>query len=657
MMAADFIGPVIMEPISGSDSDQPANIGTSAMVDPNAPRTFDGTWNNLSRPELGSTNERLLRVGPAEYGNGISTMGGAGRPSPRHISNLLAAQSAGAPLSARGLSAFVYVWGQFLDHDIDLTGTGGAGAEGAPVSVPRGDVLFDPLSTGTKVIPFTRSVFDPTTGTSLSNPRQQINQISAWIDGSMVYGSDQATADSLRTFTGGALRTSTGNMPPEDAQGYVAGDIRANENIELTSMHALFVREHNRLAAEMAAANSSWTDERIYQEARALVIGKIQVITYKEFLPALLGGGALDGFEGYDENVDPTIANEFSTAAYRLHTMVNDEIKFFGNDGRPVRNDVLLREAFHNPSLLKQTGIEGILKYAASAQAQEIDNRIVDGLRNFLFGPPGQGGLDLASLNIQRGRDHGLADYNAVRQAYGLPAVTSFAQITSNGALAQTLSQLYGTVDNIDLWVGVMAEDHIAGGSMGPLGRTIIADQFERLRDGDRYWYQNIFSGPALEYLERSTLADVIQRNTSISNLQSNVFFMQAELTGLAFTDTNRNGQQDLGEGSLASITVELIDDAGQVIATANTDGNGRYRLPLAETGDYRVRVVLPPQMITATGAHDASVSRGDVTLEGLNFGLQGLTAPQSRGQTVSRRSSFAPAARAASVDAAFASL
>ena len=133
-----------------------------------------------------------------------------------------------------------------------------------------------------------------------------------------------------------------------------------------------------------------------------------------------MGQGALTAYRGYNPNVDPSIANEFSTAAFRLHTLINDDVEFFGNDGRAVRDEVELSEAFFNPDLLKQTGIDSILKYAASTLAQEDDNQIVDSLRNFLFGQPGQGGLDLASLNIQRGRDHGLADYNAVRKAYGL---------------------------------------------------------------------------------------------------------------------------------------------------------------------------------------------------------------------------------------------
>src|SRR5207253_5138193 len=130
--------------------------------------------------------------------------------------------------------------------------------------------------------------------------------------------------------------------------------------------------------------------------------------------------------------------------------------------------------AFFNPVQLEQTGIDPILKYLSSDNAQEVDNKIVPELQNFLFGPPGAGGFDLASLNIQRGRDHGLADYNTTRLAYVLAPVNSFAQISSDPEVQAKLEQLYGDVSNIDLWVGGLAEDHVAGASIGPLFQRII---------------------------------------------------------------------------------------------------------------------------------------------------------------------------------------
>ena len=156
-----------------------------------AVRTYDGTGNNLTNTQLGSTDEQLLHVAAAEYDDGISTLAGADRPDARVISNAIAAQEEETALNERKLSAYIYVFGQFLDHDIDLTEPPTSNKESAAISVPTGDAEFDPNSTGTQAIPFSRSRYDATTGTSVANPREQINQITAWIDGSMIYGSDQ----------------------------------------------------------------------------------------------------------------------------------------------------------------------------------------------------------------------------------------------------------------------------------------------------------------------------------------------------------------------------------------------------------------------------------------------------------------------------------
>ncbi len=155
----------------------------------------------------------------------------------------------------------------------------------------------------------------------------------------MVYGSSQQTADSLRTFVGGRMKTSGGDLLPLSASGmFSAGDIRANENIELTSLHTLFVREHNYWADKIASANAALTDEQVFQEARAIVIAEIQSITYNEWLPALLGRNALSPYRGYDATVNPSVANEFSTAAFRLgHSLLQNDVEFMDNSGSPVR--------------------------------------------------------------------------------------------------------------------------------------------------------------------------------------------------------------------------------------------------------------------------------------------------------------------------------
>ena len=156
---------------------------------------------------------------------------------------------------------------------------------------------------------------------------------------------------------------------------------------------------------------------------------------------------------------------------------------------------------------------------------------IVDDVRNFLFGPPGAGGLDLASLNIQRGRDHGLPSYNDVRMAYGLPPAADFDDVSSDIVVQAVLATAYPTVNDIDPWVGGLAEDHLPGASVGELVGTVLHEQFSRLRDGDFFYYLNDADlAPnkikGIITLQNLQLSDVIKRNTDMKNVPKNVFFV-----------------------------------------------------------------------------------------------------------------------------------
>ncbi len=497
--------------------------------------SIDGVGNNLDNPEWGGTYEQLLRLVSTEYADGISAPAGEDRASPREISNTVVAQEE-ATVNDRNLTDLVWLWGQFIDHDIDLTENADP-AEPLDIEVPQGDVYFDPQATGEQVIHLNRSLYDESTGDSIGNPRQQLNEITAYLDGSVIYGSDEERAAALRTFEGGLLKTSEGDLLPFNEEGlpnaggpganlFLAGDVRANENAALTAMHTLFVREHNRIATELAAADPSLTDEELYQYARAIVTAELQAITYNEFLPALLGEGAISEYAGYDPTVNPGISNLFSTAAYRFgHSMLSSELLRVDDYGNVIdAGNLALQDAFFAPGEIIANGIDSLLAGFARQEAQEIDNMIVDDVRNFLFGPPGAGGFDLASLNIQRGRDHGLPDYNQARIDLGLEPVTSFADITSDAKVQAALQEAYGDVDSIDVWVGGLAEDHVDGASVGELVYTVLVDQFERIRNGDRFWYQNVYSGEALSKIDSTSLSDIIKRNTDIDRIRDNVF-------------------------------------------------------------------------------------------------------------------------------------
>jgi hypothetical protein len=428
--------------------------------------------------------------------------------------------------------------------------------------------------------------------------------------------------------TAGLPNANDAHIFPDD-QLFLAGDVRANENVELSALHTLFLREHNRIAAVMAKQNPGLSDEELYQRARQQVGAEIQAITFNEFLPALLGRGSISRYSGYKPGVDASIANEFSTAAFRFgHSMVGDDIEFMDNNGNEVREPLELAFAFFNPPALEATGIDPILKYLASDRAQEVDNQIVDPLRNFLFGPPGSGGMDLASLNIQRGRDHGLADYNTTRAAYGLPRVTTFAQISSDPAVQQKLAALYGSVDDVDLWVGGLAEDHVRGSSMGQLFQRIIADQFTRLRDGDRFWYENVFSGRQLDQIRNTTLADIIRRDSGTTNLQEDVFVFDVSLSGTIFNDRNQNGRLDrLENGVAGGWGVQLLDRDGNVVATTKTQRNGRYSFSGLDLDTYTISVQEPAGWVQTSADRTFSITCGG-RFDNLNVGYvrSGLT-------------------------------
>lgn len=450
---------------------------------------------------------------------------------------------AGVPVEIAGFSAVTASDGTFT---IALP-TMKLPTEAFNIAIPAGDVFLDPFQTGTQEIRIRRARFDVTTGDSIANPRQHPSLVTHFIDASMVYGSTPDRADALRTFAGGRLKTSAGNLLPlndsttfpegileNDNEGrlnpaslFVSGDVRTNENVPLIALHTLLMREHNRLADELHVAQPALSDEALYQQARRLVGAMIQHITYAEYLPLMLGQDAIAPYAGYDPQIDPSESMLVAGAAFRLgHTQLASEIQRLGADGQSLPGGALsLANSFFTPVPILNDGIEPFLRGLAATPMQEIDAHVIDDVRNFLFGPPGSGGMDLASMNIQRGRDAGLPSYNQARVDFGLPAVTSFSEITSDPATSAALARVYTSVDDIDVWVGGISEDHAPGAMIGPLFQQILADQFRRSRDGDRFYYENgQFTAADLAFIRSTTLESLIERNAPGVDLPANPF-------------------------------------------------------------------------------------------------------------------------------------
>ncbi len=410
---------------------------------------------------------------------------------------------------------------------------------------------------------------------------------------------------------------------------FVAGDVRANETTELTSLHTLFLRNHNAIAAQLQQLHPDWTDQQLFDEARKLNIAEYQNVTYAGYLPALLGPNAVPAYAGYNPGVDPSIATEFSTVGFRFgHTLLNNTVPRDNNDGSAIADPVGvvgLAENFFNPHLLTAGGvvdpftghvssdIGAILKGDADNNAQALDVMAVSSIRNLLFGQGGPG-EDLISRDVWRAHDHGIGTYNQVRVAYGLPLITDtnithtdptdgftfvthgLEQITSDVHVQALLARAYFSANflgaghnagDIDPFIAGLAEDHVPGSDMGPLFTAILTDQFSRLRDGDRFFYLNeSFNAEEQAILgQGATLGKIITANTGVTNLQADVFRFLAREDGKGKGYyTNKNGQAELtgsqsGTTVSASVYNSLVAalDPNHTGTLALVDANGNH--------------------------------------------------------------------------------
>jgi peroxidase len=520
-------------------------------------RTIDGSNNNRAAPTLNQANTDFARVGPANFADGFNEM--TTGPNPRTISNIVVAQEDAGEDGPHltddngiALSGMMYAWGQFIDHDLDLQKSDTT--KDISIPIPAGD----PLLSGS--IPLTRAAIDPATGVP-GKPATAINTVTGWFDGSQIYGSDAATAASLRTADGHLKMSEGDNLPIVDSPrgpAFAAGDVRAQENPDLTALQVLFVREHNHQVDRLQEEHPHWSGDRLYDTAKAITTAEMVNITYSEFLPHLLGEDAIKPYHGYDAAVDPRITEEFAGAAYRFgHSIVSDEISAISNLGEFTSEQTLAQSFFEAPETFAATGADGLLRHLSGDLANPLDAQIVDGLRNFLVDPPD--GMDLAAINIQRGHDLGLGTLNQTRAALGLAPYTSFDQLSSDPETAAAFEKAYGSIDAVDLWAGGLAEDHTEGAVIGPTFGRIIGDQFTALRDGDRYYFENQkFDRETMREIESTTLSDLILRDTDTTAMQADAFVATERHSGTL------GGVDPTGEEAADGMAQLVIGSAGK---------------------------------------------------------------------------------------------
>uniref|UniRef100_A0A0M3KBI6 Peroxidasin (inferred by orthology to a D. melanogaster protein) n=1 Tax=Anisakis simplex TaxID=6269 RepID=A0A0M3KBI6_ANISI len=306
----------------------------------------------------------------------------------------------------------------------------------------------------------------------------------------------------------------------------------------LTAMHTIFLREHNRIAAIMEGYNPGVDSETIFQETRKIVGAQMQHITFYHWLPKVLGQDnfkrLIGPYRGYYPEIDASISNEFATAAFRFgHTLINPVLYRLNADFKPIREGhVSLRDAFFAPeTFLAAGGIDPLLRgLFASPMKKPLSEELLNKeLTEQLFHRAYNLALDLASLNIQRGRDHGLPGYAAFRKWCNLSAIENWNDL--DGIIPvrtiAKLKQLYGHPGNIDLYAGGVSEKRLGDALIGPTFSCIIAEQFNRVRAGDRFWYERegVFTDEQRKEIQKTTLARIVCDNAdSIQHIQEDIF-------------------------------------------------------------------------------------------------------------------------------------
>ncbi|KAF0313952.1 Peroxidasin-like protein [Amphibalanus amphitrite] len=562
MPGVDLSGTILGQycPVSGDRTCQPQKY-----------RSLDGFCNNVQHASWGSAQTAFARLLQPAYADGLSaprgqSVSGGDLPSARSLSGRLA-----HPGHNRHefVTALMAVWAEFVHHDLVHIASGApvlASRRAAPTrAMPPGSALTAALTsqaahiafqppTQTGVIQvgrlcrltsdggatsccrdgarephclpilspghcqeYVRSLSSLQMGCHLG-PREQMNLATSFLDGSGLYGTTKQSAHRLR-------------CP-------LAADPRANSHSAISAIYALLAREHNRIAAQLSETNPHWGDERTYQETRRLIIAQLQHITFKEFVPAVLGQEVTKFFDlellsaGFHQHYSmdeyPGVSNAAASTALKFYLALLPGYLQYINVNGEAEGEAPLSASFFAPfDLYKEGRLEQVLLGLTGSQASQGDS-ITEQLTDAL-------GLDLAADTIQQARDHGVAAYTQWRQLCGLPPVTQFRDLNTTMAPSKIdmLRSMYRSPADIDLFVGGVLESPVEGAVVGPTFACLLGQQFQLVRQTDRFWFENevppsAFTKEQLYQIRKSSMARLFCNNIDgVRELPPNVFLKQ----------------------------------------------------------------------------------------------------------------------------------
>jgi hypothetical protein len=479
-------------------------------------------------------------------------------PSVRELSRAFLASPDGSRQHAPFLNNIAIAWIQFMLHDwINHRLQSFSSAEWIKVELAEDDPLRSRYGQEALVFPRTQPDAMPTPGWLTSR-----NEVTAWWDGSQLYGSDQATQDRVRSGTDGGLladgklRLDDGYLPVDETGRQLSGFTR-NWWVGLSALHTLFVRHHNYLCDVLKAKYPRWSSDQLFNKARLINAATMAKIHTIEWTPAVLPtktlalgmnanwnglidavlrrfdkrealnafdvtepvlGGLVGGrYESY--GVPYNFGEQFAEV-YRLHAGVPQDIaiRHIGSTGIVATIELDASREQASQRIQREYGIATILNSLGFDHMAALVN---NNYPRFLTEVSTEGSplMDLGAADLLRARERGVPPYNEFRRQLGLPAIGSFEDLGAEEAVVSRLKAMYGDgsagVENLDLLIGTLCERDRPllgfGHTMFAVFLQAASGRLERdpwfcsERFNARYYTQE-----GIDLINRATLKDVL---------------------------------------------------------------------------------------------------------------------------------------------------
>ena len=509
-------------------------------------RMADGSFNDLSQPEMGMAGTRFGRNSPLAESNVDEK--NLLKPNPRLVSSVLLKRDRFIPATILNLHAAS--WIQFQTHDWF---THGDNQPGEHISIPPAQT--QPEQPDAPPLKVEKTLKDPSRTDDNKRPATFINKVTHWWDASQLYGSDEETLERLRTHQSGKMLIGEdGFLPLDEAQGIDLVGFPGSAGgwwIGLSMLHTLFIKEHNTICARLQQRYPSWDDSQLFDKARLISAALLAKIHTVEWTPAilpnpttqiamnanwwgLLGRGVkkvvghigedelLSGIVGSatDHHAAPYYLTEEFVSVYRMHPLIPDEINFYAHRS----GEHLVTKAFPDVfgkrarSAMQSLPVEDSLYSFGIQYPGAITLHNYPNFLRALMKDGATDAFDLAAVDILRDRERGVPRYNRFREIVGKERVSSFEELTGNPQWAKELREVYNNdIDSVDLMIGLFAEELPEGFGFSDTAFRVFILMASRRLKSDRFFTEDyraeIYTQFGLDWIEENSFLTVLRRH------------------------------------------------------------------------------------------------------------------------------------------------